>query len=193
MCGFKGVSIWLLRAKSQFVSSSFTPSAGPEQGSVLWELGVFLKVMVLVCRQRRRQSYPDRYTHPQVDPNSKESNCKKWEFLESTHLFRRICILSEAIPRQSKFFLVNYSLQSVYKWACPRKLPFSKKILSLSSWRRSSFFLLAPELPLFLTAASQSECAPAGADFLLPFCSVELVHLISQGIWQLSPAPKAFL
>lgn len=39
------------------------PSAGPEQGSVLWELGVVLKVMVLVCREHWRQSHPDGDTH----------------------------------------------------------------------------------------------------------------------------------
>lgn len=45
-----------------------------------------------------------------------------------------------------------------------------------------AIFTAGMELTLFLTAARQSQCASARADFLLPFCSAELVHLISQGI-----------
>lgn len=38
-------------------------SAGREQESILWDLGLVLKVVVLVCRAHGRQSHPDRDTH----------------------------------------------------------------------------------------------------------------------------------
>lgn len=38
-------------------------SAGREKASVLWDLRVVLKVVVLVCREHGRQSHPDRDTH----------------------------------------------------------------------------------------------------------------------------------
>ena len=70
--------------------------------------------VVLVDRKHGKQSYPDRDTYiHRLAPVVKGATVRSESFWKALTSFRRVCKLSEAISRQSKFFLVKYSLQSV--------------------------------------------------------------------------------
>ena len=168
---FKGVLcqpkwIWLFRRKSYFQTLCWAwlgmctlGGGGQLKGSGL-ELQNACEAIIFQMR----------YIHLQVGPAVTGAAVRRKEELreslwEDLHVIR-------SIWRQTKFFLVSYSLFKVSKWTCPRKLYFSNKIIPLRAEGGASFLLLALELPLFLTAASQSKCAPAWAG--LPRLSVLL-------------------
>lgn len=91
MHGFKGVLCHQSESdysqENHTLSSSFRPSAGPEQESVFWDLGVGLKVEVSVCIVHGRQSYPKGDIHIyRLAPRVTGGNCCKEGRVPGKHL-----------------------------------------------------------------------------------------------------------